>query len=111
MTGTTVELAVPDGWTIQQQPVITIDDDGGPVITAWGMGIVRSEHTVRVTARGKIRTATADLARTAAGHFSTARIPGLKVSGVGTVLEARDRETGACLASVLITVQARAKEI
>lgn len=109
--GVTVADAVPDGWTPQAPPVIVLSDDGGVVITDWSGQIVRSHHVIRVTARGRVRTAVNDLACLAAGHLSTARVPGLKIHGVGTVLESRDKDTGALLASVLVNAQARSVEI
>lgn len=107
MPSVTVSQAVPKDWTPEQAPLITIADDGGTVVTAWTGDIVRSYHTVRVTARGRARTTTIELACVAAGHLSTARIAGIKVIGVGAVVDARDPATGAALASVLVNLCAR----
>ncbi|SLF39487.1 hypothetical protein [Mycobacteroides abscessus] len=109
--GVTLADVVPDKWTPDTGPVIVLSDDGGPVVVSWGGQIVRSYHVIRVTVRGKVRTAVNELACTAAGHLSTARVPGFKVSGVGVVLESRDPKTGAALASVLVNVHARSREI
>lgn len=110
-SGVTVADAVPDEWTPDEAPVIALADDGGPVVVAWSGQIVRSYHVIRITARGRVRTAVDELARIAAGHLSTARLPGIKVHGVGPVLESRDPKTGAVLASTLVNVQARARQI
>ncbi|OHU29605.1 hypothetical protein BKG74_03490 [Mycobacteroides chelonae] len=109
--GITVADAVPDEWTPEDAPVIVLADDGGPVVVSWTGQIVRSYHVIRVTARGRVRTAVNELARTAVGHLSTARVPGMKIYGVGAVLESRDPETGALLASALVNTQARSVEI
>lgn len=103
-----VRLNVPDRWTTADDPVLVVADDGGPV--QWP---IRSEHTVRLTAYGSGRTQVRAIAAQAAGLLGYGRPTGIAYvdSDMGGILDARDPETGAFLASVLITVQAKTVQI
>jgi hypothetical protein len=103
-----VRLNVPDRWTTASDPVLVVADDGGPV--QWP---IRSEHIVRLTAYGSGRTEVRAIAAKAAGLLGYGRPAGIAYidSQMGSILDARDSETGAYLASVLVTVQAKTVEV
>lgn len=108
ITDADVRLNVPEKWTPDATPVLVVADDGGPVY--WP---IKSEHTVRLTAYGSGRTQVRAIASLAAGLLGFGRPTGIAYvdSDMGGVLDARDPETGAFLASVLLTVQAKTVEV
>lgn len=102
-----VRLSVPDRWTPASGALLIIADDGGPM-----MWPVKSRHTIRLTAWAAGRTQARDIATLAAGLLGDGRPSGVASvdAEMGTVLDARDENTGAMLASVLITAHARTVE-
>ena len=102
-----VRLNVPERWIPANGAILVVADDGGP--TLWP---IKSQHTVRLTAYGSGRTQVRNLASLAAGMLGYGRPTGIVHvdSEMGGILDARDPETGAFLASVLLTVQARTVE-
>lgn len=103
-----IRLNVPEKWTTANTPVLVIADDGGPV--QWP---IRSQHTIRLTAYGPGRTVVRQIVTFAAGILGSGRPPGIAYidTEMGGVLDARDPATGAFLASVLLTVQAKTIEV
>lgn len=99
-----VRLNVPDRWKPADGAVLVVADDGGP--TVWP---VKSQHTVRLTAWSDGRTKSRGIARLAAGLLGNGRPTGVAhvEQQMGSILDARDPNTGAVLASVLITAHAR----
>lgn len=105
--GALVRADLPDGWTIDDQPVIVLADDGGPM--AWP---IESHNTIRVTGWGKDRGTVRRMVALAVGTLHTARLSGLVIhKQSGAVIEARDKGTGARLASALMTITARTVEV
>ena len=105
--GADAVLSVPEGWKPATGPsLLLVADDGGPVL--WP---IKSQHTIRLTAYAKGRTEARRIVTLAAAKLveSNPRPAGvLNVSGdMSAVLDARDKATGAVLASVLVTVHAR----
>lgn len=103
-----VRLNVPEKWTTSNTPVLVVADDGGPVY--WP---IKSQHTIRLTAYGSGRTQVRAIAALAAGLLGYGRPTGIASidSDMGGILDARDPATGAFLASVLLTVQAKTVEV
>lgn len=108
LTGATVRLSVPDRWTPADGALLIIADDGGPA-----MWPIKSRHTVRLTAWAAGRTEARGIAALAAGLLGAGRPPGvLSVdSEMTAILDARDENTGAILASTLIVAHARTVEV
>lgn len=105
--GATIRDNVPAGWTTDDDPLLIVADDGGPV--RWP---IKSQHTIRMTAWAAGRTEARRIVALAAGLLGDGRPTGVAhvESGMGGVLDARDKTTGAVLASVLVTVHARTVE-
>lgn len=108
--GAAVRQNVPDKWSPAAGPVLVVADDGGPTLLP-----IKSEHTLRLTAYAPGRTQARAVVALAAGKLveSNPRPSGVahidpEMSGI---LDARDKETGAMLASVLITAHARTVEV
>lgn len=108
LTGVDVRLSVPERWTPAAGALLIVADDGGP--TVWP---IKSRHTIRLTAWTNGRTAARRIANLAAGLLGKGRPSGVISvdSDMGTVLDARDSNTGAILASVLITAHARTVDV
>ncbi|MDB2211828.1 hypothetical protein [Mycobacteroides abscessus] len=108
--GATVALSVPTDWTARKGPLLIVADDGGPVRLP-----IKSRHTVRLTAYAPGPTEARRIATVAAGKLaeSAPRPEGIAhvSKDIGGVLDARDKETGAYLASVLVPVTARTVEV
>ena len=102
-----VRLSVPDRWTPADGALLIVADDGGPMI--WP---IKSQHTIRLTAWADGRSTARSIAGLAAGLLGSGRPTGVISvdSDMGTILDARDPNTGAILASVLITAHARTVE-
>ena len=102
-----VRLSVPDRWTPADGALLIVADDGGPMI--WP---IKSQHTIRLTAWTDGRSSSRYIAGLAAGLLGSGRPTGVISvdSDMGTILDARDPNTGAILASVLITAHARTVE-
>lgn len=103
-----VRLNVPEKWTTNDSPVLVVADDGGPV--QWP---IKSQHTIRLTAYGSGRSEVRAIASYAAGLLGYGRPTGVAHidSGMSGILDTRDPATGAFLASVLITAQAKTIEV
>lgn len=98
--GATAGIVLPANWTTASDPFLTVALDGIPIVKypsrAWA--------TVRCTVYGKSTTNTKALAQLAQGLLVT-RPGDDKVSSVRPltgVLPARDKDTGAALASVTV---------
>lgn len=107
--GFDVQLEVPVDWAPRSGPALLIvADDGGPV--RWP---VKSQHTIRLTGYAAGRTEARRIATLAAGLLGDGRPTG--VAGIQNAahagFDARDKATGAVLASVLLTVHARTVEV
>lgn len=107
--GAHAALTVPANWNPRAGALLIVADDGGPTLLP-----VKSRHTIRLTAYAAGRTEARSVAALAAGKLAASRPRPQGIahinSDVGGVLDARDKETGAYLASVLITVTARTVE-
>lgn len=103
-----VRLSVPDRWKPSDGALLIVADDGGGA-----MWPVKSSHTIRLTGWAAGRTAARTVAATAAGLLGDGRPTGVVSvdSQMGSILDARDDNTGAMLASVLITVHARTVQV
>ncbi|QFG10030.1 tail terminator [Mycobacterium phage IdentityCrisis] len=108
--GAAIHSSVPRDWTPEEGALLTVADDGGPVL--WP---VKSHHTVRLTAYAAGRTEARRIVSLAAGKLaeSSPRPAGIAniASDMSGVLDARDKATGAMLASVLVTAKARTVEV
>ena len=102
-----VRLSVPDKWVPADGALLIVADDGGPAL--WP---IKSRHTIRLTAWADGRTLARGIAAYAAGLLGDGRPTGVAhvERDMGTILDARDPNTGAILASVLITAHARTVE-
>ena len=107
ITNAAVRLSVPDKWTPTDGALLIVADDGGPAL--WP---IKSRHTIRLTAWADGRTLARGIAAYAAGLLGDGRPTGVAhvERDMGTILDARDPNTGAILASVLITAHARTVE-
>ena len=102
-----VRLSVPDKWVPADGALLIVADDGGPAL--WP---IKSRHTIRLTAWADGRTLARGIAAYAAGLLGDGRPTGVAhvERDMGTILDARDPNTGAILASVLIAAHARTVE-
>lgn len=101
-----VATEVPSDWLLLSGvPLVTVHDDGGPF--NWP---IMSKHIIRVTVRGNGNPLVRQLARRAAGELHTNVPAGLedihKTKGTA-IIEARDPDTGADLASFTVTATIR----
>ncbi|MDD7812622.1 hypothetical protein PP713_08645 [Mycobacterium sp. CSUR Q5927] len=105
-----VRLNVPENWKPADGAVLVVADDGGPTLLP-----IKSQHTIRLTAHAAGRTQARAIVALAAGKLaeSRPRPPGVAHIDpeMGTILDARDKATGAMLASVLMVAQARTVEV
>lgn len=99
-----VRLNVPEKWKPADGALLVVADDGGT--TVWP---IASEHTIRLTAYAAGRTQARALVARACGLLGDGRPAGVQSinSTMGNVLDARDPNTGAMLASVLLTAYSR----
>jgi hypothetical protein len=104
--GAAVRGNVPPKWTPADGALLIVADDGGPAL--WP---IKSKHTIRLTGWAAGRTEARRIVTLAAGKLaeSRPRPPGVAHvnADMGAVLDGRDKDTGAMLASVLITAHAR----
>jgi hypothetical protein len=106
--GAAAVLHVPDDYQPSDStPVVLVADDGGPTIDAgaWVLGRAIQNPTIRLTALTEGRTA----ARAIVGELSSwicSNRPAdvTQIQNVSSILEARDRDTGAYMASVLMPI-------
>jgi hypothetical protein len=103
-----VRLSVPDKWTPADGALLIVADDGGP--TMWP---IKSQHTIRLTSYAAGRTQAREIVALAAGLLGDGRPAGVANinSDMSSILDARDRNTGAVLASVLMTAHSRTVEV
>lgn len=103
-----VRLNVPEKWTPAAGPVLVVADDSGPV--RWP---IMSQHTIRLTAHAAGRTHARQIVTRAAGLLGDGRPAGVIHidSDMGGVLDARDKATGAFMASVILTAKARTVQV
>lgn len=103
-----VRLNVPDKWKPTDRAVLVVADDGGPA--QWP---IMSMHTVRLTAYADGRTKARNIVRLACGLLGYGRPTGIAhiAKEMSTILDARDADTGAVLASALLTVTARTASV
>lgn len=106
--GAEVRTSVPAEWTAEDGPLLIVADDGGPV--RWP---IKSQHMIRLTAYAAGRTEARRIVALAAGLLGSGRPDGVAHvnADMGGVLEARDKTTGAMLASVLLTAHARTVQV
>lgn len=103
-----VTLEVPDDYTpVDGEPVLLVADDGGDQVNAgpWmaGKGLLRI--TVRMTAMARGRTEARATLDAAMDHLLANRPDEVaRIENVPAVLDTRDRETGAYLASITMPV-------
>ena len=104
ITDADIRLNVPEKWKPTDKAVLVVADDGGPA-----MWPIMSQHTVRLTAYADGRTKARSIVRKACGLLGNGRPVGVHhvAREMGTILDARDQDTGAVLASVLLNVTAR----
>ena len=102
--GAEVRTDVPETWTADDGPLLIVADDGGGAQMP-----IKSRHTIRLTSWADGRTAARGIVSKAAGLLLYGRPAGVAHvnADMGGVLDARDKATGADLASILITAHAR----
>jgi hypothetical protein len=109
----TVTLEVADDYQpVSGSPTLLVADDGGGAINS-GPWLARSRAsllriTVRLTAFARGRTEARTMVDTAVDQLLADRPAGIaRIENVPAVLETRDRETGAYLASITVPVTVR----
>ncbi len=104
----TTRLSVPPKWQPADGTLLILSDDGGP--TQWP---VKSRHTIRLTGWASGRSEARRVVALAAGLLGGGRPPGVAnvERDMGGVLDARDKTTGAWLASVIVIVHARMVQV
>jgi hypothetical protein len=110
-TDVSVTLEVPDDYTpVDGEPVLLVADDGGNQVSTgpWmaGKGLLRI--TIRMTAFARGRTEARATLDAAMDHLLAERpYEVTRIENVPGVLDTRDRETGAYLASIAMPVIVR----
>lgn len=107
----TATLFVEDDFApVDGSPVLLVADDGGIAVTG-GAWLARRDMlriTIRLTAFAAGRTEARNVLDTAVDFLTTTRPAGIaRVENVPAVLDTRDRETGAYLASITVPVTVR----
>ena len=106
-----VTLEVPDDYTpVDGEPLLLVADDGGDQVSAgaWmaGRGLLRI--TLRLTAFARGRSEARAVIDAATDQLLATRPSELvRIENIPAVLETRDRETGAYLASITMPVVVR----
>ena len=107
----TVTLEVPDDYTpVDGEPVLLVADDGGTQVNggAWMAGRGLLLITLRLTSFARGRTEARDTLTAAIDHLLANHPAGIaRIENVPAVLDTRDRETGAYLASITMPVVVR----
>lgn len=107
-TTTLVTLEVPDDFMpTAGSPVLLVADDGGAAVTGgpWLAGRDLLRITLRLTAFARGRTEARATLTEAIDHLLAYRPAGIaRIENVPAVLDTRDRETGAYLASITMPV-------
>ncbi|WP_049942581.1 hypothetical protein [Gordonia sp. KTR9] len=107
MPSADIATGVPRNWSYDGRPLVVIADDSGPV--QWP---VKSDHTIRVTARAAGPDSARTVVRTAVGLLHTAKLTGIVISrSSGGVIGSRDSATSTYIASALMTIHARTEEL
>lgn len=110
-TDVAVTLEVPDDYTpVDGEPLLLVADDGGNQVSTgpWmaGKGLLRI--TIRMTAFARGRTEARATLDAAMDHLLADRPAEVaRIENVPAVLDTRDRETGAYLASIAMPVIVR----
>lgn len=110
-TDVAVTLEVPDDYTpVDGEPVLLVADDGGTQVNPGafmaGKGLLRI--TIRMTAFARGRTEARATLDAAMDHLLADRPAEVaRIENVPAVLDTRDRETGAYLASIAMPVIVR----
>jgi len=104
--GAEVRQNIDTHWKPTDPPVLIVADDGGPA--TWP---IASEHTIRLTAYAGGRDEARRIVALAAGSLAASRPRPAGVAAIesdmSTILDTRDKDTGALLASILMTVHAK----
>ncbi|MFE3597321.1 hypothetical protein ACFXOH_21475 [Bacillus subtilis] len=99
----TVGLVLPTAWTTKSPPAVVVFDDGGP--SAWP---VSTSPTIRVTVWADGRDRSRLIAGRCLGVLLSHRIPDVAtIREPSTLLEARDSNNAAVMASFTVRAQAR----
>ena len=110
-SGVTVTLEVPDDYRpVAGSPVLLVADDGGTAVIGgpWLVGRDMHRITVRLTAFARGRTEARTTLEAGIEQLLTAKPAGIaRIENVPAVLDTRDRETGAYLASITMPVVVR----
>ncbi|MEX0687703.1 MAG: hypothetical protein WD072_03425 [Pirellulales bacterium] len=110
-TDVSVTLEVPDDYTpVDGEPVLLVADDGGNQVStgAWMAGKGLLSITIRMTAFARGRTEARATLDAAMDHLLANRPEDVaRIENVPAVLDTRDRETGAYLASIAMPVIVR----
>lgn len=110
-TDVSVTLEVPDNYTpVDGEPLLLVADDGGNQVSSGafmaGKGLLRI--TIRMTAFARGRTEARATLDAAMDHLLADRPAEVaRIENVPAVLDTRDRETGAYLASIAMVVIVR----
>lgn len=96
-----VAQSLPAEYTKSQTRVVVFDD-GGPAF--WP---VSTSPTIRVTVWADGRTASRTVARQCWAHVTSMMLPGITVSNVSAILDARDPHNQAHMASFTVTARCR----
>lgn len=99
---------VPDKWTPSDGPVVLVADDSGPL--SWP---VMSRNVVRVTVFAEGKDPARNIALRCAGYLhdnNPAGIAHISRSG-SSILEARDPQTGADMASFTVSATVRTVDV
>jgi len=107
----TATLEVADDYTpVDGEPVLLVADDGGTAVIGgpWMVGSDVHRVTVRLTSFARGRTEARDTLTEAIDYLVASRPAGIaRIENVPAVLDTRDRETGAYLASITMPVVVR----
>lgn len=107
----TATLEVPDDYRpVAGSPLLLVADDGGTAVLggAWLVGRDMHRITLRLTAFARGRTEARDTLQSAIDHLLANRPAEVaRIENVPAVLDTRDRETGAYLASITMPVVVR----
>ena len=99
----TVGLVLPSNWTTSSPSAVVVFDDSGP--TKWPIVVM---PTIRITVWANGRTRARAIAGEALGLLLSQRVAGIAtITTPSQLLDARDSNTGAILASFTCRAQSR----
>ncbi|MGV9666935.1 hypothetical protein [Nocardia niigatensis] len=99
----TVGLVLPAAWTTKSPPAVVVFDDGGP--NAWP---VSTRPTIRVTVWADGRDRSRSIAAAALALLAAGEVPDVAtITEPSGLLEARDSNNSAILASFTVRAQSR----